>query len=122
MKPDYDGAVLRRADMASVQLWTQTALRIVLAVALLWVLITASLVWYWMGYYGGPPAHEYFRRWVLAWFFTEIIPLPFGSIPYKGQRYTIDSMYVYLSRKYYFGGSSAGGTGTTRRGVLSLPC
>ena len=108
MRPNYDDAVLRRADMASLQVWTQTALRIVLAIALVWALITSTLVWYWMGYYGGPPAHEYFGRWVLAWFFTEIIPLPFGSIPYKGKRYTIDSMYRYLSWKYYFGGSFGG--------------
>ena len=108
MRPNYDDAVLRRADMASLQVWTQTALRIVLAIALLWALISTALVWYWMGYYGGPPAHEYFGRWVLAWFFTEIIPLPFGSIPYEGERYTIDSMYRYLSWKYYFGGSFAG--------------
>ena len=108
MRPNYDDAVLRRADMASLQVWTQTALRIVLAIALLWALTTTAMVWYWTGYYGGPPAHEYFGRWVLAWFFTEIIPLPFGSIPYKGQRYTIDSMYRYLSWKYYFGGSFAG--------------
>jgi DNA polymerase III delta prime subunit len=108
MRPNYEDAVLRRADMASLQVWTQTALRIVLAIALLWALISTALVWYWMGYYGGPPAHEYFGRWVLAWFFTEIIPLPFGSIPYKGERYTIDSMYRYLSWKYYFGGSFAG--------------
>ncbi len=108
MRLNYEDAVLRRADMASLQVWTQTALRIVLAIALLWALITTALVWYWMGCYGGPPAHEYFGRWVLAWFFTEIIPLPFGSIPYKGERYTIDSMYRYLSWKYYFGGSFAG--------------
>jgi hypothetical protein len=108
MRPNYEDAVLRRADMASLQVWTQTAIRIVLAIALLWALISTALVWYWMGYYGGPPAHEYFGRWVLAWFFTEIIPLPFGSIPYKGERYTIDSMYRYLSWKYYFGGSFAG--------------
>jgi hypothetical protein len=35
MRPNYDDAVLRRADMASLQVWTQTALRIVLAIALL---------------------------------------------------------------------------------------
>ena len=108
MRLNYEDAVLRRADMASLQVWTQTALRILLAFALCWALITTALVWYWMGCYGGPPAHEYFGRWVLAWFFTEIIPLPFGSIPYKGERYTIDSMYRYLSWKYYFGGSFAG--------------
>ena len=108
MRLDYDGAVLQRADMASLQVWTQTALRVVLLLVLLWALITTALVWYWMGYYGGPPAHEYFGRWVLAWFFTEVIPLPFGSIPYRGERYTIDSMYLFLSRKYYFGASFGG--------------
>jgi hypothetical protein len=108
MSRNYDDAVLRRADMASLQVWTQAALRIVLAIGLFWALITTLLVWYCMGYYGGPPAHQYFGRWVLAWFFSRIIPLPFGSLPYKGQRYTIDSMYVYLSRRYYFGGSFAG--------------
>ena len=108
MRPDYDGAVLRRADMASLQVWTQTALRIVLLILCLWALISTALVWYWMGYYGGSPAHEYFGRWFLAWFFTEVIPLPFGSLPYRGNRYTIDSMYLFLSRRYYFGASFAG--------------
>ena len=122
MKPNYDDAVLRRADMASLQLWSQTALRIVLAIALVWALITTSLVWYWVGHYGGPPAHEYFGRWVLAWFFTEIIPLPFGSIPYKGGRYTIDSMYRYLSWKYYFGGSFGGWFWHYAPWAWSLPC
>ena len=74
----------------------------------LWALISTALVWYWMGYYGGSPAHEYFGRWFLAWFFTEVIPLPFGSLPYRGDRYTIDSMYLFLSRRYYFGASFAG--------------
>lgn len=108
MRPNYDDAVLRRADMSALQLWTQSALRIVLAIAFIWAAITTGLVWYWLGYYGGPAAHHYFGRWVLAWFFTEIVPLPFGSIPYRGERYTIDSMYLYLSQKYYFGGSFAG--------------
>ncbi len=108
MKLDYDGAVLRRAEMASLQVWTQRALRIVLLILCLWALITTALVWYWMGYYGGSPAHEYFGRWFLAWFFTEIIPLPFGSLPYRGNRYTFNSMYFLLSHKYYFGASFAG--------------
>jgi type IV secretory pathway TraG/TraD family ATPase VirD4 len=104
----YDDAILRRADMSTFGVWMQTALRIVLGVALLWAAITIALVWYWTGYYSGPAAHEYFGRWVLSWFFTEIVPLPFGSIPYKGGRYTIASMYGYLSWKYYSGGSFAG--------------
>lgn len=32
MRPNYDDAVLRRADMASLQVWTQSALSIVLAI------------------------------------------------------------------------------------------
>jgi len=108
MRPNYDDAVLRRADLSALKLWTQTAVRIVLAIGLVWVAITTTLVWYWMGYYGGPPAHRYFGRWVLAWFFAEIVPLPFGSIPYNGQRYPIDSIYLFLCRRYYFGGSFAG--------------
>jgi type IV secretory pathway TraG/TraD family ATPase VirD4 len=104
----YDDAVLRRADMSGFQLWMQTALRIVLLILLVWAFITTALVWYWTGYYGGPLAHRYFGRWVLAWLFTEIIPLPFGSIPYRGNRYAIDDMYVFLSRAYYFKASFAG--------------
>ena len=36
------------------------------------------------------------------------IPLPFGSVPYRGGRYTIPSMYRFLCYKYYFGGSFTG--------------
>ena len=42
MRPDYDGAVLRRANMASLQVWTQTALRVVLLLVLLWALLTTG--------------------------------------------------------------------------------
>ncbi|HUA36029.1 MAG TPA: type IV secretion system DNA-binding domain-containing protein [Candidatus Binataceae bacterium] len=108
MKADYDSAVLHRADMATLKVWAQTALRIVLMIVFMWAVTTTVLVWCWLGYYGGPPAHEYFGRWVLAWFFTEIVPLPFGSLPYRGARYPIDRMYVFLCRKYYLGGSFAG--------------
>jgi hypothetical protein len=46
--------------------------------------------------------------WMLTWFFTEEIPLPFGSVPYRGGRYTIPSMYRFLCYKYYLGGSFTG--------------
>jgi hypothetical protein len=52
MRLNYDDAVLRRADLASLQVSAQTALRIVLAIAFVWALITTCLVWYWMGFYG----------------------------------------------------------------------
>ena len=71
MNPYVDRAVRRRADIASLHVWTQTALRIVLVIVLLWALITVALVWYWIGHYGGPAAHQYFGSWFLAWFFTE---------------------------------------------------
>ena len=83
-------------------------LRTVLLIALLWALLTVALVWYWTGYYGGPAAHQYFGSWFLAWFLTQEIPLTFASLPYHGRRYTIASMYDFLNRRYYLGGSFAG--------------
>ena len=107
MRPGYEDAVLRRADMASLQMWTQTALRFVLVIALLLGahydgvgLVLDGLLW-------GIAGARILRALGSAWFFTEIVPLPFGSLPYKGQRYTIGSMYMYLSRRYYYGGSFA---------------
>ena len=47
-------------------------------------------------------------RWILTWFFTDLIPLPFGWVPYRGGRYTIASMYPFLCYKYYLGGSFPG--------------
>ena len=84
------------------------ALRTLLPIALLWTLRTLALVWYWSGYYGGPSAHQYFGSWFLAWLLTQAIPLTFASLPYHGRRYTIASMYDFLNRRYYLGGSFAG--------------
>src|SRR5208337_1777580 len=55
----------------------------------------------------GAAAHRYFIRWFLAWFLTQEIPLTFASLPYRGGRYTITSMYAFLNYKYYLGGSFA---------------
>ena len=84
-------------------------LRLYLRVQLLWILTwTASdlfLVWYWTGRVSGPGAHEYFGRWILAWFFTQKVPLYFLSLPYKSGRATIGSMYAYLNWRFYQGRS-----------------
>jgi hypothetical protein len=101
-------AVGWRADSASLSMWAQLAARAVAVTLTLWALLTLALVWFWTGYYGGPAAHRYFGRWMLTWFFTEEIPLPFGSVPYRGGRYTIPSMYRFLCYKYYLGGSFEG--------------
>ena len=74
-------------------------LRLCLRIQLLWILIWAAsdlfFVWYWTGRISGPGAHEYFGRWILAWFFTQKLPLYFLSLPYRGGRATIGSMYAY---------------------------
>ncbi len=101
-------AVRWRSGGASFAIWTQMAARAAVVTLLSWALLTFTLVWYWTGYYGGVAAHRYFWCWILTWFFTEIIPLPFGSVPYRGARYTIPSMYPFLCYKYYSGGSFPG--------------
>jgi len=101
-------AVRWRSDGASLALWTQMAARVAVVMTLVWAALTFGLVWYWTGYYGGVAAHRHFRLWILTWFFSEIIPLPFGSVPYRGGRYTIPSMYPFLCYKYYSGGSFPG--------------
>ncbi len=84
-------------------------LRLCLRVQLLWILIWAAsdlfFVWYWTGRLSGPGAHEYFGRWILAWFFTQKVPLYFLSLPYRGGRATIGSMYLYLNWRFYLGRS-----------------
>jgi len=84
-------------------------LRLYLRIQLLWILIWAAsdlfLVWYWAGGASGLGAHEYFGRWILAWFFTQKVPLYFLSLPYRGGRYTIGSMYLYLNWRFYLGRS-----------------
>ncbi len=83
--------------------------RFYLRIQLLWILIWAAsdvfLVWYWTGRISGPSAHEYFGRWILAWFFIQKVPLYFLSLPYKGGRATIGSMYAYLNWRLYQGRS-----------------
>jgi hypothetical protein len=84
-------------------------LRLCLRIQLLWILIWAAsdlfFVWYWSGRLSGPGAHEYFGRWILAWFFTQKVPLYFLSLPYGGGRATIESMYLHLNWRFYLGRS-----------------
>ena len=83
-------------------------LRLYLRIQLLWILIWVAsdlfFVWYWTGRVSAG-AHEYFGRWILAWLFTQKIPLYFLSLPYRGARYTIGSMYLYLNWRFYLGRS-----------------
>jgi len=84
-------------------------LRLWLRFLLLWILIWAAsdlfFVWYWAVRISGPGAHEYFGRWILAWFFTQKLPLYFLSLPYHGHRCTIGSVYAYLNWRFYSGRS-----------------
>ena len=84
-------------------------LRLYLRIQLLWILVWAAsdlfFVWYRAGRISGPGAHEYFGRWILAWLFTQKLPLYFLSLPYRGGRATIGSMYLYLNWRFYLGRS-----------------
>jgi len=84
-------------------------LRLWLRFLLLWILIWAAsdlfFVWYWSGRISGPGAHQYFGRWFLAWLFTQKVPLYFLSLPYRGHRCTIGSVYAYLNWRFYSGRS-----------------
>ena len=86
-----------------------TFLRLYVRIQLLWIIIWAPsdlfLVWYWSGRFGERGAHHYFGRWFLAWLFTQKLPLYFLSLPYRGRRCTIGSMYRYLNWRFYAGRS-----------------
>ena len=79
--------------------------RLYLRVQLLWILIWGAsdifFIWYWSGQAAG--AHHYFGRWFLAWLFTQELPLNFLTLPYRGGRATIGSMYRYLNWHFYQG-------------------
>lgn len=84
-------------------------LRFYLRIQLLWILLWAAsdllFIWYFSGRLSGPGAHRYFGRWFMAWLFTQELPLYFLSLPYRGQRCTIGSMYRYLNWRFYQGRS-----------------
>jgi len=96
-------AVRWRAGVTSLQMWAQMAIRMLVIAAALWATSAVALVWYWSGRYGGWPAHRYFGRWILAWIFTQMLPLSFLPLPYRGVRYQAASMYEFLNRRFYFG-------------------
>jgi hypothetical protein len=84
---------------------TGVVLRFWLRCVLLWIFVWAAsdvlIVWYWIGHISGPGAHEYFGRWILAWFFAQKLPLYFLTLAFKGGRATIESMYPYLNWRFY---------------------
>lgn len=108
MRTSIHRSVGWRAERVSLSMRTQVAARLVAIGLSLWTTLTLVLVWFWTGYYGGLAAHRYFGEWLLTWLFSEVIPLPFGSVPYRGKRYTIGSMYPFLCYKHYLGGSFPG--------------
>ena len=107
MTPAVRQAIHAHTLRASLEFRLREALRYLLLTAVIWVEMTVCLVWHWTGHYGGAAAHRYFIRWFLAWLLTQEIPLTFASLPYRGGRYTIASMYAFLNYKYYLGGSFA---------------
>jgi hypothetical protein len=86
-------AVRWRAGVTSLQMWAQMAMRILVIAVGLWATSAVALVWYWVRRYAGWAAHEYFVRWILAWALTQVPPLLFLSLPYRGERYPAGSMY-----------------------------
>ena len=54
MNAYVDRAVRRHADLASLHVWAQMALRAVFLIVLLWALLTVALVWYWTGTTAAP--------------------------------------------------------------------
>jgi Type IV secretion-system coupling protein DNA-binding domain len=98
-------AIYERMTIESLKLRLRTALRTVILVTTLWAEFSVFLVWYWAGHECGPQAHRYFFEWFAAWFLTQVIPLTFASLPYRGGHYTVTSMYRFLNARYYLGGS-----------------
>jgi hypothetical protein len=97
----------REAQRASRGMLGQLLLRGLIVAVAAWAAATAGLVWYWTGYYCGPPAHQYFVEWVVGWFFTEELPLPIVSLPYRGERYPVDSLYAFLNQHIFGAGPEA---------------
>jgi type IV secretory pathway TraG/TraD family ATPase VirD4 len=79
----------------------QMAARTLLAGVTIWALSTLLLVWFWVYHYL-PLGPQYFRLWLFSWLFSEVIPLHFLNVPYKGGRYPILSVYLLLNDKIYY--------------------
>lgn len=95
MTPAIRQAIHEHTLRASLEFRLREGLQYILLTAVIWVEMTVCLVWHWTGHYGGAAAHRYFIRWFLAWFLTQEIPLTIASLPYRGGRYTITSMYAF---------------------------
>ena len=100
-------AIYESAAIESLKLKLKRALQFLLVVTMMWAEFTVILIWYWSGRDSGPAAHLYFFEWFAAWFLTQVIPLTFASLPYRGGQYTITSMYRFLNARYYLGASFA---------------
>ena len=92
---------------AASEMMLRLAVRVAVLAAGVWAGCTALLVWYQTGRYCGPLAHQYFTEWLVAWFFTEPLPVPFMSLPYAGQRYPIQSIYEFLNRTIFVASPAA---------------
>jgi hypothetical protein len=89
------------AQRVSSAMLLRVVVRSLILAAAAWAAATSALVWYWTGYYCGPIAHQYFTEWVVGWFFTEELPVPFLSLPYRGSRYPVDTLYGFLNQHVF---------------------
>jgi hypothetical protein len=101
MRAVAETAVRWRAGVTVFHMALQMAARTVLAGVTIWALSTLLLVWFWVRHYL-PLGPHYFRLWLFSWLFGEAIPLHFLDVPYKGRRYPILSVYLFLSDKIYY--------------------
>jgi hypothetical protein len=101
MRAVAETAVRWRAGAASFHMVQQIAAPTALAGVTIWALSTFLLVWFWVRHYL-PLGPHYFRLWLFSWLFGEVIPLHFLDFPYKGRRYPILSVYLFLSDKVYY--------------------
>ena len=90
-----------RAHQASSEMLLRVLIRVAVLAVALWAGFTVALVWYQTGRQCGPQAHDYFGEWIVAWFLTEPLPIPFATLPYHGQRYPVASLFEFLNRTIF---------------------
>jgi len=100
MRAVAETAVRWRAGVTSFHLALLMAARTVLAGVTIWALSTLLLVLFWVRHYL-PLGPHYFGLWLFSWLFGEVIPLHFLNVPYRGRRYPILRVYLFLSDKVY---------------------
>src|SRR5215469_36559 len=101
MRAVAETAVRWRAGVTSFHMALQMAARTLLTGVTIWALSTLLLVWFWVRHYL-PLGPHYFKLWLFSWLFSEVIPLHFLNIPFKGQRYPILSFYLFLCDNIYY--------------------